>query len=156
VGRVFRQLIYIPHCIEVDGQIIKIFDPTVHTPVASESESQGGGDPVSVLKRRDDPRWVRCRRPIITVGGELTLDMLDLDFDPISKYYEAPVQVKATGGVFHIDDFGRQLVQPKELLNRWIVPLEKRVDFLTVHTGKKFDMPFDELVIFSTNIRRTN
>lgn len=153
VGRAFTQHIYIPHCIEVDGQIIKIFDPTVHSPVPENpglaAEDAGA---VNLFKRKDDPRWVKCRRPRLAVGGELTLDMLDLDFDPISKYYEAPAQVKATGGVFIIDDFGRQLVQPKDLLNRWIVPLERRVDYLTVHTGKKFEMPFDQLVIFSTNI----
>lgn len=153
IGRAFTQNIYIPYCVEVDGQIIKIFDPTVHSPVATDSlPVKDDGETVNLFKRKDDPRWVKCRRPRLAVGGELTLDMLDLDFDPISKYYEAPAQVKATGGVFIIDDFGRQLVQPKDLLNRWIVPLERRVDYLTVHTGKKFEMPFDQLVIFSTNI----
>jgi predicted ATPase with chaperone activity len=153
IARAFTQSIYIPYCIEVDGQIIKIFDPTVHSPVTESPGLIGAdGEAVNLFKRKDDPRWVKCRRPRLAVGGELTLDMLDLDFDPISKYYEAPAQVKATGGVFIIDDFGRQLVQPKDLLNRWIVPLEKRVDYLTVHTGMKFEMPFDQLVIFSTNI----
>jgi predicted ATPase with chaperone activity len=153
IGRAFTQQIYIPYCVEVDGQIIKVFDPTVHSPAAEEPGLIGDdSEAVNVFKRKDDPRWVKCRRPVLSVGGELTLDMLDLDFDPISKYYEAPAQVKATGGVFIIDDFGRQLVKPKDLLNRWIVPLEKRVDYLTVHTGKKFEMPFDQLVIFSTNI----
>jgi predicted ATPase with chaperone activity len=89
------------------------------------------------------------------MGGELTLDMLDLEFDTTSKFYEAPSQVKALGGVFIIDDFGRQLVQPRDLLNRWIIPLERRVDYLTIHTGKKFEIPFDELVIFSTNLSPT-
>jgi hypothetical protein len=89
---------------------------------------------------------------VIISGGELTLDMLDLKLDPVSQDYEAPLQVKATGGVFVIDDFGRQLVRPRDLLNRWIVPLEKKVDYLTLHTGKKFDVPFDELVVFSTNL----
>ncbi len=153
IGRVFRQSIYIPYCLEVDGQVIKIFDPTVHSPLTDDAVvTLGDEETISLLKRRDDPRWIRCRRPVIIVGGELTLDMLDLDFDPLSKFYEAPVQVKASGGVFIIDDFGRQLVRPKDLLNRWIIPLEKRIDYLTVHTGKKFDMPFDELIIFSTNI----
>jgi hypothetical protein len=99
-----------------------------------------------------DPRWVRCRRPVIIAGGELTLDTLDLKLDPISRDYEAPLQVKATGGVFVIDDFGRQLVRPQDLLNRWIIPLERKIDYLTLHTGKKFSVPFDELVIFSTNL----
>ncbi|NWG14539.1 MAG: hypothetical protein HXY20_13515 [Acidobacteria bacterium] len=153
IGRVFRQAIYIPYCMEVDGQIIKIFDPTVHVALVDDAApTRADREIINLLKRRDDPRWVKCRRPVVIVGGELTLDMLDLDFDPISKFYEAPVQVKAAGGVFIIDDFGRQLVRPKDLLNRWIVPLEKRIDYLTVHTGKKFDLPFDELIIFSTNI----
>jgi predicted ATPase with chaperone activity len=95
---------------------------------------------------------VLCKRPIVFGGGELTLELLDLSFNPISKYYEAPPQVKALGGVFIIDDFGRQLVRPQELLNRWIVPLEKRVDYLTLHTGKKFQIPFDTIVVFSTNL----
>ncbi len=149
IGRAFAQTIYIPHCIEVDGQIIKIFDETVHRPVPDENSGN------SLLRNRCgsyDQRWVRCRRPVIITGGELTLEMLDLDFDRISKYYEAPLQVKATGGIFIIDDFGRQMVQPRDLLNRWIIPLEKRVDYLSIHTGKKFELPFDELVIFSTNI----
>ncbi len=153
IGRVFTQHIYIPYCLEVDGQIIKIFDPTVHTPINEGGEENGSnGQSISLLKRKEDLRWVKCKRPVITVGGELTLNMLDLDFDPVSKFYEAPVHVKAVGGVFIIDDFGRQLVQPKDLLNRWIVPLEKRIDYLTVHTGKKFEVPFDQLVIFSTNL----
>jgi hypothetical protein len=98
-----------------------------------------------------DPRWVRCRRPYIISGGELTLEMLDLDFDIHSKYYEAPLQMKAIGGIFVIDDFGRQRVRPHELLNRWIFPLERKIDYLTLHTGKKFALLFDQLVIFATN-----
>jgi predicted ATPase with chaperone activity len=94
---------------------------------------------------------VRCKRPYVISGGELTLEMLDLDFDPHSKYYEAPLQMKAIGGVFVIDDFGRQRVRPHELLNRWIFPLERKVDYLTLHTGKKFALLFDQLVIFATN-----
>jgi hypothetical protein len=99
-----------------------------------------------------DRRWVRIRRPVVMVGGELTLDMLDLTFNPISKFYEAPIQLKANGGVFLVDDFGRQRVRPQELLNRWIVPLESRVDYLTLHTGKKFQVPFDVLIVFATNL----
>ncbi len=153
IGRVFKQSIYIPYCLEVDSQVIKVFDPTVHFSLSDDAGlAPDDGETITLLKRRDDPRWIKCRRPVIIVGGELTLGMLDLDFDPLSKYYEAPVQVKASGGLFIIDDFGRQLVRPKDLLNRWIIPLEKRIDYLTVHTGKKFDMPFDELIIFSTNI----
>jgi hypothetical protein len=99
-----------------------------------------------------DRRWVRIRRPVVIVGGELTLDMLDLTFNPISKFYEAPLQLKANGGVFLVDDFGRQRIRPEDLLNRWIVPLESRVDYLTLHTGKKFQIPFDVLTVFATNL----
>ncbi|MEZ4572182.1 MAG: hypothetical protein R2849_18050 [Thermomicrobiales bacterium] len=98
-----------------------------------------------------DRRWVVCKRPAIIVGGE-RLSSLDLIWDESSKFYEAPLQLKASGGMLMIDDFGRQQVHPRELLNRWIVPLEKRLDFLTLHTGKKIEIPFDELIVFSTNL----
>src|SRR5262249_55148574 len=105
-----------------------------------------------VTSRARDRRWVRIRRPAVIVGGELTLDQLDLTFNPIAKFYEAPLQLKANGGVLLVDDFGRQRIRPDELLNRWIVPLESRVDYLTLHTGKKFQIPFDVLVVFATNL----
>lgn len=155
----FQQSVYIPYCIEADGQIIKLYDPAVHATVTQAFPEPGNGS----LTRRGaansmllphmehDPRWVRCRRPYIIAGGELTLEMLDLDFDSHSKYYEAPLQMKAIGGIFIIDDFGRQRVRPQELLNRWIFPLERKVDYLTLHTGKKFELLFDQLVIFATN-----
>ncbi len=153
IGASFEHSIYIPHCIEVDGQIIKVFDSALHRLVSSPAKQPEENSSILQFRQEEsDPRWVRCRRPVIITGGELTLEMLDLDFDPISKYYEAPLQVKAVGGVFVIDDFGRQLVRPRDLLNRWIIPLEKKVDYLTLHTGKKFEIPFDELVIFSTNL----
>ncbi|MGE4095447.1 MAG: ATPase [Candidatus Binatia bacterium] len=153
IGEAFRQTIYLPYCIEVGGHIIKIFDPVVHEEVPTLPPQNGrNASPLALPNAAFDPRWIRCRRPVIISGGELTLEMLDLKFDPVSHDYEAPLQVKATGGVFVIDDFGRQLVRPADLLNRWIVPLEKRVDYLTLHTGKKFDVPFDELVVFSTNL----
>ncbi len=101
---------------------------------------------------RKDPRWVRIRRPFVVTGGELTLSGLDLVFDDVHKFYEAPFQVKANGGIFLIDDFGRQQVRPRDLLNRWIVPLENRIDYLTLHTGRKIEVPFDVLVVFSTNL----
>lgn len=148
----FEQPVYIPYSIEADGQIIKIFDPSVHIPFAAELQSANGDKhPMFLPHLPYDPRWVRCRRPYIISGGELTLAMLDLDFDPHSKYYEAPLQMKAIGGIFVIDDFGRQRVRPHELLNRWIFPLERKVDYLTLHTGKKFAVLFDQLVIFATN-----
>ncbi len=150
VGRIFRDVIYVPYCVEIDGHIMKVFDPGVHEPVEL---SQRSGAKRSVLKQEDfDDRWVACRRPLVVAGGELTLEMLDLEFNPIAKFYEAPLHVKALGGTFIIDDFGRQFVSPTDLLNRWIVPLESRVDFLKLHTGKSFTIPFDELVIFSTNL----
>jgi hypothetical protein len=99
-----------------------------------------------------DERWVPCKRPFVITGGELTLDMLDLRYDTTGNYYEAPLHMKALGGCFMIDDFGRQLVSPTNLLNRWIVPLENRVDYLQLHTGKSFCIPFEELIIFSTNL----
>jgi hypothetical protein len=139
IGKAFDQSIYFPHCIEADGQIIRFYDPTVHTPVPE-------GDDVEV-----DARWVRCRRPVVLTGGELTLAMLDLNFDEVSNSYEAPPHLKAIGGVFIADDLGRQRVRPLELVNRWILPLERRIDFLTLHTGKKIEVPFDQLVVFSTN-----
>jgi SpoVK/Ycf46/Vps4 family AAA+-type ATPase len=99
-----------------------------------------------------DGRWIRIRRPVITVGGELSLDMLDLKFNPLSAFYEAPLQLKANGGVLVVDDFGRQRVPARDLLNRWIVPLEARVDYLSLHTGRKFQVPFDVLIVFATNL----
>ena len=157
VGHAFRQTVYLPYCIEVGGHIIKIFDPVVHEETSlAPSSGNAKANSIALPNALFDPRWVHCRRPVIIAGGELTLEMLDLKFDPVSHDYEAPLQVKATGGVFVVDDFGRQLVRPADLLNRWIVPLEKRVDYLTLHTGKKFDVPFDELVVFSTNLSPEN
>lgn len=137
IGEAFSQEVWVPHCVEVAGQIIKVFDAAVHQPLEKGEET--------------DARWERCRRPVVVTGGELTLEMLDLAFDKISKTYEAPAHVKATGGVFIVDDFGRQRVRAQDLLNRWIFPLERRVDFLTLHTGMKVQLAFDQLVIFSTN-----
>src|SRR5262245_33355483 len=146
----FEQPVYIPYCIEADGQIIKIFDPSVHVSFPTRNNDDYT-NPIFLPHLEHDPRWVRCKRPYIISGGELTLEMLDLDFDVHSKYYEAPLQMKAIGGIFVIDDFGRQRVRPHELLNRWIFPLERKLDYLTLHTGKKFSVLFDQLVIFATN-----
>lgn len=148
----FEQPVYIPYAIEEDGQIIKIYDPSVHAPFPTSNESNNRVvNPILLPHLEHDPRWVRCKRPYVITGGELTLEMLDLDFDEHSKYYEAPLQMKAIGGVFVIDDFGRQRVRPHELLNRWIFPLERKIDYLTLHTGKKISVLFDQLVIFATN-----
>lgn len=140
IGRVLPETIYMPYTILVGGQLIGIFDPVNHIPVKSEN----GNDA--------DKRWALIKRPVIMAGGELTLRMLDLDFNPIAKFYEAPLQMKSNNGLFIVDDFGRQQIDPHSLLNRWIVPLERRTDFMTLHTGMKFEIPFDQLVIFSTNI----
>jgi predicted ATPase with chaperone activity len=140
--------IAIPHALEVEGQIIKFYDPVNHEPLDAAA-------PDIALMRgiQPDDRWVRCRRPMVMVGGELTLEALDLAYSSTMGFYTAPVQAMANGGVLVIDDFGRQHCSPRDLLNRWIVPLESRVDFLTLQTGQKFDLPFMVLVVFATNIR---
>jgi predicted ATPase with chaperone activity len=140
IGRLLPGKLYMPHSIIVMGQIISIFDPVNHIPVKPDEDMAVDG------------RWLLIKRPVVMTGGELTIKMLDLDFNPISKFYEAPLQIKANNGLFIVDDFGRQRVDPQTFLNRWIVPLERRVDFMTLYTGMKFDVPFDQLVIFSTNI----
>jgi MoxR-like ATPase len=148
MGRSVGGDMYIPHAIEIDGGIITMYDPANH-----ESLEADDTDSLSIIASEPrDRRWVRIRRPVVMVGGELTLDMLDLTFNPITKFYEAPLQLKSNGGVFLVDDFGRQRMRPQELLNRWIVPLESRIDYLTLHTGKKFQVPFDVLVVFATNL----
>jgi len=133
----------------VEGHIIRIYDEINHLPVPELSQRGGTG---ALGARKGDVRWLRIKRPVIMVGGELTLDGLDLIYDPINKYYEAPFQMKANGGMFLIDDFGRQQVRPRDLLNRWIVPMEKQVDFLSLHTGGKVEVPFEVLIVFSTNL----
>ena len=150
MGRALGGEMYIPHAIDVDGHTITLFDPIAHEPL--EADAALDGAPSVVVNTQRDRRWVRIRRPVVMVGGELTLDQLDLTFNPITKFYEAPIHMKANGGVFLVDDFGRQRIRPEELLNRWIVPLENRIDYLTLHTGKKFQIPFDVLVVFATNL----
>jgi hypothetical protein len=151
LGSVFSDVIYVPYAISVEGQIIRFFDPSVHFQVSPAKMDEESG--FSFVRAEGyDARWVPCKRPFLCTGGELTLDMLDLRYDLTGHYYEAPLHMKALGGLFIIDDFGRQLVSPKALLNRWIVPLENRVDYLKLHTGKSFSIPFEELVLFSTNL----
>lgn len=139
----------IPHAISVDNEVIQIFDPLAHEPLF-RPEKDANHD----LDRRKscDNRWVLCRRPVIKTGGELTLPMLDLDFDESARFYQAPPQVKANNGLLIIDDLGRQLTPAIDIMNRWIVPLDRRVDYLSLHTGKKFVLPFDVIVVFSTNM----
>jgi hypothetical protein len=147
LGRALGGDMYMPHAIDIDGHVMTMFDPIVHESLEEDTETFSV---ISIAPR--DRRWVRIRRPVVMVGGELTLDQLDLTFNPMTKFYEAPIQLKANGGVFLVDDFGRQRIRPQELLNRWIVPLESRIDYLTLHTGKKFQVPFDVLVVFATNL----
>ena len=154
--------IYVPYAVEIEGQIMVVHDPVFHHDIEPESVEPSGYDLLK-LEPAQDPDWLRkapeydrryalVRRPVVLTGGELTLEQLDLQYDQYTKMYQAPFQVKANGGVLILDDFGRQRVPPKDLLNRWIVPLEKRIDFLTLHTGGKFPVPFDTLLIISTNL----
>lgn len=147
IQRLLGGALAVPYAIEVNGHIIRFFDPSLHEPVVSaEPETDDGLSPF-------DRRWVHCRRPTVTVGGELTLEALSLRFDPRAGTYRAPVQTLANGGVLVIDDFGRQQCPPRDLLNWWMVPLESRVEYMTLGSGEKIEMPFEALVIFSTNIR---
>jgi hypothetical protein len=140
ISRVLSDPIYIPHALEVDGHIVKLFDPLVHRPV------QCGSIPGF------DQRWVQIERPLVVAGGELTLAGLDLLWSEAGRFYEAPLQLKANGGVLLLDDFGRQQVRPTDLLNRWIVPLEKHIDYLTLVTGKRLQVPFQQMLVFATNL----
>lgn len=137
--RVYHDAILVPYAIEVDGQFIMVYDPVIHERIETEEQDL-------------DPRWVLCRRPCVIVGGELTPSMLDLHLDETSGIYAAPVQVKANNGVLVIDDFGRQAMSPRELLNRWMVPLDRRVDYLALRYGVKFQIPFEMMVVFATNL----
>jgi predicted ATPase with chaperone activity len=152
IGDLVRtQNMYIPYSLYIDGLVVKLFDNVNHQLVHEDDTTTRGTGSLKTSMRRD-PRWVRIHRPFIATGGELTLSGLDLVFDDTYKYYDAPFQVKANGGILLIDDFGRQLVRPRDLLNRWIVPLENRMDYLSLHTGRKIEVPFDVLVVFSTNL----
>ncbi|HEX4285680.1 MAG TPA: hypothetical protein VHZ28_11360 [Terracidiphilus sp.] len=131
---------WIPYAVEVDGQIITVFDPITHKRMSETDD------------KSCDERWVRCHRPTVLVGGELTIEMLDLQFNPVTKFYVGPAQMKANNGVLIIDDFGRQRVRPDELLNRWVVPLDRKIDFLSMAGGRKIEIPFDMLVVFATNM----
>jgi predicted ATPase with chaperone activity len=141
LSRVFASdKIWIPYAVEIDGEVIVVYDPVIHKPVP---------DPGAEIA---DRRWVLCYRPTVLVGGELTIEMLDLQFNTVAKFYEGPTQMKANNGVLIVDDFGRQRLRPDELLNRWVVPLDRRIDFLTLASGKKIEIPFDMFVVFATNM----
>jgi hypothetical protein len=143
LSRVYKDTILIPYAVEVDGQIITIGDPAVHQEVPTDNPDAP----------ELDRRWMHCRRPFLAVGGELVTSMLDLQRDEGAGTYVAPLQMKANNGILLIDDFGRQMISPRDLLNRWIVPLDRRVDFLSLGSGRKFDVPFEVMVVFSTNLQ---
>lgn len=148
LSRIFDDAIVVPWAIEVAGQIIMVADPAVHERIAPEDlDSQGAHGFFDI-----DPRWLICKRPFVAVGGELVTTMLDLSRDEASGSFSAPLQMKASNGILLIDDFGRQMSSPRDLLNRWIVPLDRRIDFLTLGSGGKFDIPFELLIVFSTNL----
>jgi predicted ATPase with chaperone activity len=148
--------IYIPYALAVGGQIIQIFDPLIHIPWEDKKPSTNGSAPPATGSTgyygTFDRRWGLFQRPAVMVGGELTMDALDLRYEPVAKFYEAPLQLKANAGMFLIDDFGRQQIGPDELLNRWIVPLESEIDFLRLQSGQTVEVPFRQLIVFATNL----
>lgn len=146
--RALQGSIWVPHAFAVGNEIVQLLDPQIHRPLEAKAEETPS------LERRHlhDERWVRCRRPVAIVGGELTLDMLELQFDPLNRFHVAPIQLKANNGLLIVDDLGRQRVPAEALLNRWIVPMDRHVDHLTLHGGGKFRVPFDVLQVFSTNL----
>jgi predicted ATPase with chaperone activity len=148
LGNLDDSAVYIPHAIECQGTVIQVFDPVYHQPIQDTDEPS-----VLTFQPQHDHRWVKCRRPFIVTGGELTLEMLDLKYNATSKVYDAPYQLKANNGIYLIDDFGRQLCTPAEVLNRWIVPMERRVDYLKFHGGGKMTVPFEAFLVFSTNLK---
>jgi hypothetical protein len=142
LGEVWDDPILVPYAIFIYGNVVRVFDDNIHHVVS----------PVSPGLFQEDQRWLRCRRPVVIAGGELTIAMLDLTYNPILKYYEAPLQLKANDGMFLVDDFGRQQMSPQELLNRWIIPLENKIDYLCLHTGQKVAIPFEIFLVFATNL----
>jgi predicted ATPase with chaperone activity len=157
VADAYRDPVFVPFAVEVEGQIIKVYDRNIHrayAPAAAAAAAAAGAQEAtpSLHMETFDARWMYCRRPVAMAGGEMTLDMLELQWDAAAKCYDAPLHMKALNGVFLIDDFGRQRCSPTDLLNRWIVPLESRIDYLRLNTGNTIEIPFDELVLFSTNL----
>jgi hypothetical protein len=159
ITRLMGDSIYVPHAVSANGQIIKVYDPILHAPAKEDADFavavSAGVDTILKKGVSFDKRYIRVKRPTIVVGGELTMNMLDLRFNDVGKFYEAPLQMKANGGIFMIDDFGRQQLRPMDLLNRWIVPLEKKYDYLSTNAGTKIEVPFDQILIFSTNLDPT-
>jgi predicted ATPase with chaperone activity len=152
IAGLFKDPVYIPYAFEVGGQIIKVFDAQIHQPRAAEGPSHTT-TALGLQRETFDQRWVACSRPVVMAGGEMTLEMLDLQWNADARFYDAPLHVKALNGMMLIDDFGRQKFPPNDLLNRWIVPMENQVDFMKLNTGASFTLPFDVLLIFSTNLQ---
>jgi hypothetical protein len=149
MARLLRGPVAVPHAVDVGGEIIRVYDPLVHKPIGPSLQKDTSLD----NRTRSDDRWVLCERPMVVAGGELTLEMLDLVFDPRAGYYQAPPHFKANNGIFLVDDLGRQVVTTRQLLNRWMVPMEQRHDYLMLRNGSKFRIPFDALLFFSTNLQ---
>ena len=152
VAGLFKDPVYIPYAIEVAGQVIKVFDPQIHKPLAQEAPVHASTS-LGLQRETVDQRWVTCSRPVVMTGGEMTMEMLDLQWNSEARFYDAPLHVKALNGMMLIDDFGRQKFPPNDLLNRWIVPMENQIDFMKLNTGASFTLPFDILLIFSTNLQ---
>ena len=156
IGKILPGAVLIPHAVEIHGQIIRVFDSRVHEVIEVQVDQERRTEGIIPFPhgadRRRDARWVIAKRPVVSVGGELTLADLELRYSPVSKFYIAPLQWKANSGMLIIDDFGRQMIQPQELLNRWIVPMEQGIDHLTLNTGDMVEAPFDTLLVFSSNI----
>jgi energy-coupling factor transporter ATP-binding protein EcfA2 len=151
IAGLFENPVYVPYAVEVAGQIIKVFDAQIHQPRMAETQMRATVAP-GLQRETADQRWIACSRPVVMTGGEMTLDMLDLQWNAEARFYDAPLHVKALNGMMLIDDFGRQKFAPNDLLNRWIVPMESQVDFMKLHTGASFTLPFDVLLMFSTNL----
>lgn len=152
IAGLFKDAVYIPYAVEVAGQIIKVFDIQIHKPLPQEAPAHPS-TALGLQREIFDQRWAACSRPVVMAGGEMTIDMLDLQFNPDNRFYDAPLHVKALNGMMLIDDFGRQKFSPNDLLNRWIVPMESQIDFLKLNTGASFTLPFDVLLMFSTNLQ---
>jgi len=152
IAALFGEAFFVPHAVDLDGHIMVLYDPVFHQPLEPQEPRPFSGPSLFREVPTHDRRFVRVKRPVAIAGAELEMDQLDLRYDPFSRTYQAPIQLKANGGVLVIDDFGRQRIRPRDLLNRWIVPLEHRLDYLSLESGKKIAVPFDCLVVFSTNI----
>jgi predicted ATPase with chaperone activity len=155
IAGLFKNPVYIPYAVEVAGQIIRVFDAQIHQPRTGETQAQATVG-LGLQREMADQRWAACSRPVVMAGGEMTLDMLDLQWNAEARFYDAPLHVKALNGMMLIDDFGRQKFAPNDLLNRWIVPMENQIDFMKLHTGTSFTLPFDVLLMFSTNLHPTD